>query len=217
MDPVIAKKEVNSAYMNSNDAELHIAAHEVRILAGILTKVATRDLEQRLSALGITLSSLQHGVLQLLRRHPYTSSELSRKMMVTPATLVPAVDVLERHGLVERSHDPHDRRRTPLVLTEHGIDLLKRVPFIDEDDTLVNSLAGMGKQKREQLVCLLRELVTSLSNNAVMVDEIASGVRRMVREHADMEAALRSQGEQDKEEHTSGDATKAAPPSMDIM
>ena len=56
--------------MNSNDAELHAAAHEIRILANILSKVANRDMEQRLQTCGANISGLQHGLLRLLRNHP---------------------------------------------------------------------------------------------------------------------------------------------------
>ena len=120
--------EVKSQLTNSNDAALHALAHEVRILVSIVTKLANRDVEQRMQASGANISGLQHGMLRLLREHPYTSSELSRKMMLTPATLVPAVDALERHGLIDRGRDPNDRRRTPLLLTERALELLKRVP-----------------------------------------------------------------------------------------
>ena len=169
--------------MNSNDAELHAAAHEIRILANILSKVANRDMEQRLQTCGANISGLQHGLLRLLRDHPYTSSELSRKMLLTPTTLVPAVDALERHGLVERGRDHNDRRRTPLVVTDTGRALLERVPVIDDDDALVQSLMGMEGEQRQQLLAALRALVGSLLNDPAHVQAIGESVQQMVREH----------------------------------
>ncbi len=166
--------------INSNDAELHALAHEVRILAGIVSKVANRDMEQRIQASGAHISGLQHGVLRLLSKHAYTSSELSRKMMLTPATLVPAVDALERHGLLQRGHDPSDRRRTPLLLTEQALELLKRMPLIDNDDTLANSLATMEQAHRQQLLLLLRELVTAMVDSPAHVQEISERVQQML-------------------------------------
>lgn len=169
----------------SSDAALHAAAHEIRILASILTKIATRDMEQRMHASGVTISGLQHGLLHLLRNHPYTSSELSRKMKLTPATLVPAVDALERHGLVERGKDPADRRRTPLVVTCAGRALLEQVPIVAKDDALVNSLASMDEQKQQHLLDTLRELVTMLVDDPAHVQEIGESVQRMVQEHVE--------------------------------
>jgi len=176
-------KEVNGTHMHSNDAELYILAHEVRILASILSKVANRDVEQRIQACGANISGLQHGLLRLLRDHPYTSSELSRKMMLTPATLVPAVDALERHGLVERGRDPNDRRRTPLVVTGAGRSLLERVPMVNDDDALVQSLRSMDREKGQHLLAALRELVAMLLNDPAHVQAIGESVQQMVQEH----------------------------------
>jgi len=169
--------------MSSNEAELHAAAHEIRILASILSKVANRDVEQRFQTCGANISGLQYGLLRLLRDHPYTSSELSRKMLLTPATLVPAVDALERYGFVERGRDPHDRRRTPLVVTDAGRALLERVPAVDNDDALVQSLKGMEAEQRQQLLAALRTLVGSLLNDPAHVQAIGESVQQMVREH----------------------------------
>ncbi len=166
--------------MHSNNAELYIAAHEVRILASILTKIATRDLEQRLGKHGINISSLQYGMLHLLHEHAHTGSELSRKMQLTPATLVPAVDTLERQGLIERGRDPLDRRRTPLLITEQGQDLLQRVPFANNDDALAQSLAHMGAAKRTQVVELLRELVALVSHDEALPQRVGASVQQML-------------------------------------
>ena len=82
--------------MKRND--FHQAALEIRILVNIVAKMARRDLEQRLDASGIGVGALPFSVMRLLSYHPYTISELSRKMILKPATLVPAIDALERQG-----------------------------------------------------------------------------------------------------------------------
>src|SRR4051812_2117480 len=124
--------------------ELHTTTLEIRILLAMATKLAGRDLEQRLLAHGLPVSSLQHGIMRLLSHQSHTISELSRKMALSPATLVAAVDTLERHGLVTRGHDPSDRRRTPLQLTAQAIDILARVPAVDDDDLIVKSLQSLS-------------------------------------------------------------------------
>ncbi|MBK9714121.1 MAG: MarR family transcriptional regulator [Kouleothrix sp.] len=158
--------------------ELHRAALEIRILIAIATKWSGRCLEQRLQAQGIAMSSLQYGIMRLLFHERHTISELSRKMTLAPATLVPAVDALERHGFVERGRDPKDRRRTPLALTEQGGAILALVPPVDDEDVLVRSLAAMGPEHSRQLLDRLRDLVAAMPDGAGAVAELAASVNR---------------------------------------
>ena len=158
--------------------EDHATALEIRILISIGTKLAARDLEQRLLAHGLAISALQHGMLRLLKQQHYTSSELSRKMSLTPATLVPAVDTLERHGLVTRGHDPSDRRRTPLLLTEAGADILARVPAVDDTDILVTSLRSFSPDERQQLLAMLRRLISAMTGDAATVISLSENLRQ---------------------------------------
>ncbi len=154
-----------------------IAASEIRILISIIIKMAGRDLEHRLEASGTGLSSLQYGVLHLISHHQSTLSELSRVMMLAPATLVPVVDALERRGLIRRGTDLKDRRRTPLSATESGAQLLRRVPFVDANDALLASLNRMGEDKSAELLRLLRELAEGMPCHPNLIHGIASAVR----------------------------------------
>jgi DNA-binding MarR family transcriptional regulator len=153
-------------------------ALEIRILMSIGAKLAARDLEQRLLAQGLPISSLQHGILRLLQQQQFTSSELSRKLTLTPATLVPAVDALERHGFVTRGHDPSDRRRTPLLLTEAGADILARVPAVDDTDIVVTSLLSLSPAEQQQLLGLLRRLISSMAGDTAMIGGLAMTIRQ---------------------------------------
>ncbi len=82
--------------------ELHTQALEVRVLAGVIARLAGRDLERSLASSNMPISVLQYGVLRRLSREDATISELSASMMLSPATLVPAV---ERAG-TQRSAAP---------------------------------------------------------------------------------------------------------------
>lgn len=157
--------------------KLHHAALELRVLAGIVTKLARRDLERRLDACGVDLGGLSFGVLRLLTHRAYTSSELSRQMMLTPATLVPAVDALERDGFVKRGQDPTDRRRAPLSLTRRGAEVLAQVPVVGGDDVLVKGLRKLSDAERQQLLRLLRALVREMAGEARQVGDILSALR----------------------------------------
>ena len=145
----------------------HPIALQIRALAGFINKLSRSDLEGRLEAHGLAVGALPFSVMQLLARRYQTISELSRAMRLSPATLVPAVDALERKGLVKRGQDLHDRRRTPISLTELGKDMLLMVPMVDEKDALVGSLEGMGQEKGEQLLALLGELANGMAGENV--------------------------------------------------
>ena len=155
------------------DEELYATALEIRILAKTLVSIATRSLEQHLQEYGAPISALQHGVMRLLSHYQHTSSELSRKMNLDPATLVPVIDALERHGYVQRGKDPNDRRRSPLLLTEAGIDLLARVPVFNRSDVLVSALESLGEEPTRELLRLLRELIGYMAPDSELAEHLA--------------------------------------------
>lgn len=147
-------------------------AVEIRILNSIVTKLTMRDFEQRINETLPGISLLQFGVLRLLSREQLTLSELSAKMMLTPSTLVPAVDKLERESLVVRGKDPHDRRRTPLQLTDQARAALIRIPPAHPHDALVQAIHHLGEPKALHLHKLLRELLQHLMPERDIYEEI---------------------------------------------
>lgn len=157
-----------------NKNEIYATAVEVRILAAMITKYAKQELEQHLDEASAGISGIQYGILRILRFQEHTLSELSRQMMLDPSTLVPVIDSLERKCLVKRGKDPKDRRRTPIGLTEHGAELLERVPFLDNDSILVKSLNLMSEEQRQHLLLSLRELVTNLIGSEEAIREITA-------------------------------------------
>jgi DNA-binding MarR family transcriptional regulator len=157
-----------------HDEELFATALEIRILTKTLVSIATRSLEQHLQAHGAPISALQHGIMRLLCHHRHTSSELSRKMHLDPATLVPVIDALEQHGYVQRQKDPADRRRSPLVLTPMGLELLERVPVFDRSDTLVSALDSLGAEQARELLRLLRELIGHMAPDGDLARDLAA-------------------------------------------
>jgi DNA-binding MarR family transcriptional regulator len=156
------------------DEDLYATALEIRILTKTLASIATRSLEQYLQEHGARISSLQHGVMRMLSQNQYTSSELSRRMNLDPATLVPVIDALERHGYVRRGKDPNDRRRSPLFLTTAGADLLAGIPLFNRSDVLVCALQTLGAEPTRELLHLLRELLGHMMPDDALADHLAS-------------------------------------------
>lgn len=70
------------------------------------------------------LTPSQFRALRVLMRHDaMRPSELSEHLRIAPRSTTEVLDGLEAKGLVERRPDPHDRRATLVVPTEHGTDL----------------------------------------------------------------------------------------------
>lgn len=147
-------------------------ASEIRIMNATVAKLMLRDLEQRISDSLPGISLLQFGVMRLLQREQLTLSELSTKLMLTPSTLVPAVDKLERQNMVVRGKDPNDRRRTPLQLTDEARDLLQTIPPAHPDDAILQAIDQLGETKTKQLHALLRELLHNLMPERDLYEEI---------------------------------------------
>ena len=147
-------------------------AVEIRILNSFITKLTMRDMEQRINEALPGVSMLQFGMLHMLAHEPLTLSEMSAKMMLTPSTLVPAVDKLEREELVVRGKDPHDRRRTPLQLTDKARDALVCIPPAHQQDALVQAIHHLGQSKALQLHKLLREMLQHLAPDRDLYEEI---------------------------------------------
>ncbi len=71
------------------------------------------------------LTQTQFRTLGHLFRGCRLPSELARELDLTPATISEVVDILVRRGLVKRIDEPGDRRKTPLEVTEEGINLYR--------------------------------------------------------------------------------------------
>ncbi len=145
---------------------------EIRILASVLGRLASRSIEERFAATSTDINGLQYGIMRTLAFRSVTLSDLSRSFVLDPSTLVPVIDALEHKGLISRRRDPNDRRRVPLSLTEKGAAMIKDVPLTHEEDLLFQCLQEMGEEKSAALLSLLREVVTKMPDGEFMVELI---------------------------------------------
>lgn len=152
------------------------ALNEIRTLLMLGHKLAVREIEQRAGADLPNASALQIAVLRHLDVQPRTMSELSARLMTSSSTLVATVDKLEAEGLLVRTADPNDRRRTPLELTAKGRRLLARIRP-DDYDMLRRSLEAMGEAKAAQLNRLLLELVEGMQTEEGLVERMLENAR----------------------------------------
>ncbi len=153
-----------------------LITNEIRTFLMLGHKLAIRDIEQRASAVWPNASALQIAVLRHLDVQARTMSELSARLMATTSTLVAVIDKLEAEGLIERTPDPNDRRRTPLTLTSKGRKVLTQIRP-DDYDVLSKSLTAMGDIKSEKLRKLLHELVEGMQPEDGLVDRMLENAR----------------------------------------
>jgi DNA-binding MarR family transcriptional regulator len=118
-------------------------------LGAVLTEVA----DDRLAGAG--LSGRDYSVLAILSADgPDSQFELATLLGKAPGVVVAAVDSLEREGLVARTRDPSDRRRTRVTLSDAGRDALERADVLAEQ-TVADVLRGLDDGERAQLQALL--------------------------------------------------------------
>lgn len=85
---------------------------------------------------------------------PGSQLELAQLMGKAPALIVTAVDELEARGLVERTRDPADRRRSRVMLTAQGKRTLGKADKL-ADEAAAGLLSGLDADERAQLHDLL--------------------------------------------------------------
>ena len=152
--------------MNSSTDSFSASADTMRMFSTTIMKVSRQELMQHLNEAGIDLPLHQFGVLHCMKGQTLTLTEVSHKMGLDPSTLAPVIESLVRRGCVQRNRDPQDRRRVPLTLTHAGSELLTQGTCLNERSLLAKGLAQIGEEKSQQLVSLLDEFVTCLTDLA---------------------------------------------------
>ena len=128
-------------------------------LARLRTHVA-REIEKTLLAHG--LNSASFDVLATLRRSgpPYRLSpgDLIATTMVSSGTMTNRLDQLEKAALIERSHNPDDRRGVIIALTPKGLALVDEAvtAHVENEHRLLESLDA---DERAALDGLLRKFL----------------------------------------------------------
>ncbi|MGV1987501.1 MarR family winged helix-turn-helix transcriptional regulator [Agrobacterium sp. 22-221-1] len=132
-------------------------------LLGRLNRLTThlgREVEAVLLKHG--LSSSAFDVLATLRRSgsPYRLSpgDLLAMTMVSSGTMTNRIDQLEKAGLVERIHNPNDRRSVLISLTERGYAIVEEAAgaHVENQHRLV---AGLSEEERVTLNRLLKRFL----------------------------------------------------------
>ena len=123
------------------------------LLLGRLGAVLADIADERLGDIG--LSARDYGILAILAVDgPGSQFQLAGLLGKAPGIIVSAIDALQRHGLVKRTRDPEDRRRSIVTLTTAGQRKLARADAL-ADKTVAEILPGLNQTELEQLRTLL--------------------------------------------------------------
>jgi|GEM_PF-415692 len=107
------------------------------------------------------LGGSQIWVLHALTRGKQLNSELARGFTVTNPTMTRIVDGLVEKGYVERQHDPLDRRRIYLRLTEEGREVEKQT-HQQFRDAMTAFLSPLSEQQLGEIMLAFQHLQSIL-------------------------------------------------------
>ncbi|HEX8929154.1 MAG TPA: MarR family transcriptional regulator, partial [Actinomycetota bacterium] len=101
-----------------SNADASKVAHDLRLAVG---RLARRLRQLYAQGRGDQLTFTELAVLSRLHRDgPATASQLANGERVTAQAVGAAIGTLHQRRLVERTPDPHDRRKTIVSLTDPG-------------------------------------------------------------------------------------------------
>jgi DNA-binding MarR family transcriptional regulator len=90
---------------------------------------------------------------------PLTIGEAAAHMRRAQSVISEIVTHLERDGLLEREHDPGDRRRTLVWLTPRGHEALRRDHEVLESELLARAMARLPPGQADALNAAMRALI----------------------------------------------------------
>jgi DNA-binding MarR family transcriptional regulator len=135
------------------------------VLLGVYRTFAVLDRDQAEEVAAIGLSPLQFNILMTLQRtgQPTTMGALAAMLVVKPNNLSGNINALVERGLVRRELNAADQRSILPVLTPQGHEFLaEHVP--GHWRRLERLMYGLSREKRLQLVALMKELVVSIDD-----------------------------------------------------
>lgn len=125
---------------------------------------ATNTLMARLARRGThgELTESQFGTLETLYHlGPMSQTEICGKLLKSSGNTTLVVDNLEKHGLVQRHRDEHDRRVMVVELTEEGRGLIAGL-FPEHAQAVCEEMAALTPEEQRQLGDLCRKLGKTL-------------------------------------------------------
>ena len=124
-----------------------------------LARLLAAALRERIEPHGVVPGQFAQ-LLALLEQDGVSQAELCRKVQIDQSTMTHTLRRMERDGLVSRSSDPADQRRSLIRLTPHAQEL---APTLVGAAREVNALAATGVSAADLDTCM-RVLATAIDN-----------------------------------------------------
>lgn len=98
-------------------------------------------------------------IVNTLSQHDYlTSTEIGKKLDIEKGSLTSLIDTLQEKGLVVRSHDLKDRRKSLISLSPEGQKMIQEM-LSYHHARIDNILSGIGAEEAQQFMSDLRSVV----------------------------------------------------------
>jgi len=157
---VRSREALSHPESQSLPVRLFIIEESLGYLVNYLAKLFTQLLTASLAPHGVYPG--QWGVLMFLWiQDGQTQRELSRQVAIDEASMVRAIDRMERDGLVRRVRNEHERRQINIFLTEKGRALRDQ---LIPGALAVNAVAttGFTESEQTQVSALFHRMIASL-------------------------------------------------------
>lgn len=154
---------VNSEFRRSLDRRTSLG-YQTNHLARLLEQA----LRERIARHGVVPGQFAQ-LLALYEEDGLTQNELCNRVRIDQSTMAHTLRRMERDGLVQRTIDPVDRRRTRVTLTDRTRELQ---PVLMQAAQDVNAVAIRGFSGQEAAVFM--EMLTRLIDN-LMADRAGDG------------------------------------------
>lgn len=126
---------------------LYLTAHHWRLAV-----------DRRLKDLGMSQATWVAVAAIARNEQPLSQSELAQELGVESATVVPLINKLVEHGLVERILTERDKRKRLLIATDKGMNLFHQVKTV-ADELREEILTAITPEEQQQTYDVLTKLL----------------------------------------------------------
>ena len=151
--------------------------YDLRILRALRRITRSIALHSRQLAAGSNITAPQLVCLRtVIDLGPLTATRISRKMHISPSTVVGILDRLEDKQLIVRERSREDRRIVYIHATPAGIELAKHTPS-PLQQTLSEALQQLSEQEQQQITTALERVVALIDSEAdIAADQSVSAL-----------------------------------------
>lgn len=141
------------------DPEVPKGSYDLRILQALRRIIRAVDIHSHKLLTQHKITGPQLACLMIVEEEgPLTSSNLAKRVYLSPSTVVGIIDRLEEKKLVERNRNSIDRRQVHISITTDGKKLIADAPSLLQD-TLANALVELPEIEQVSITMALEKLV----------------------------------------------------------